>query len=147
MNTEFKVTERDMLTAIKDCMKTGECRYAPEDVIAFCDSRLALLDRRNEKAKERAKAKRAEGDALVEEIYGLLTDDAQTLKDIAAQLEETHPDITVSKIIPRISRLVEAGRAVKSEVAVVDPTTEKTTHVKGYALDAIPTDGVYNYVD
>lgn len=142
MTTE-KITERDMLTAIKDCMKTGECRYAPKDVIAFCDSRLALLDRRNEKAKERAKAKRAEGDALVEEIYGLLTDDAQTLKSIAAQLEKAHPDITVSKIIPRVSRLVEAGRAVKSEVAVIDPTTDKITHVKGYALaDAVPTNNV-----
>ena len=142
MTTE-KITERDMLTAIKDCMKTGECRYAPEDVIAFCDSRLALLDRRNEKAKERAKAKRAEGDALVEEIYGLLTDEAQTLKDIAAKLEATHADITVSKIIPRVSRLVEAGRAVKSEVAVIDPTTEKTTHVKGYALaDVVPTNSI-----
>ena len=51
MTTE-KITKRDMYEAIIGAMKTGEIKYAPDEVIAFCQNEIELLDKKAAKAAE-----------------------------------------------------------------------------------------------
>ena len=87
MTNEVKVSKRDYLTAIIGAMHTGEIKYDPNDVIAFCEHEIELLDKKTAKAKERAAAKRAEGDELTEQIYNVLYDDEfMTIPEIVKAL-------------------------------------------------------------
>ena len=87
MTNEVKVSKRDYLTAIIEAMKTGEIKYDPNDVIAFCEHEIELLDKKTAKAKERAAAKRAEGDELTEQIYDALSgDEFMTIPEIVKAL-------------------------------------------------------------
>ena len=56
MTSEIKVSKRDYLTAIIGAMHTGEIKYDPNDVIAFCEHEIELLDKKTAKAKEREAA-------------------------------------------------------------------------------------------
>ncbi|MEE1033755.1 MAG: hypothetical protein U0L06_04215, partial [Agathobacter sp.] len=72
-------------------------------------------------SKERLAAKKAEGDALTDLVYSVMTDEFQTGAEIAtavlAQLSED-TDVTASKITARITKLVNAEAVVKEQVSV-----------------------------
>ena len=128
-----KITKRAMFEAIAKAMETGECEFAPEVVIAFCEKEIAALDSKAAKAKERAAAKKAEADVLMEQVKNALTDEFQTIADIAAVVAETNPDATISKTTYRLTKLVETQVAEKAEVSV--PTADgKSRKVKAYRL-------------
>lgn len=116
MTTE-KISKRDYLNAIIDAMKTGEVAYPPEDVIAFCEHEIELLDKKTAKAKERAESKRAEGDELTEQIYDVLsTDEFMTIPEIVKALG--NEDVSAQKASYRLRGLVNENRAEKTEVSV-----------------------------
>jgi len=102
-----KMTKKDYFNMIADAMADNA------DVVAFCEKEIAALDAKALKAKERAAKKAAEGDALMEAIAGVLDETPKTLAEIAALVGE---DVTPNKVSPRAKKLVEAGRAVKTEV-------------------------------
>ncbi len=112
------MTEKDFYNTIKDAMADNA------DVVAFCDKKIAALDNKAAKAKERAAKKAAEGDAITEAIVAVLTAEAQTNADILDQIE-TDEDVTVAKIAYRTDKLAKAGRAVKTEVIVADDNGKK----------------------
>lgn len=117
MTNEIKVSKRDYLTAIIGAMHTGEIKYDPNDVIAFCEHEIELLDKKTAKAKERAAAKRAEGDELTEQIYNVLYDDEfMTIPEIVKALDDE--SVSAQRASYRLRSLVEANRAEKTEVSV-----------------------------
>lgn len=117
MTNEVKVSKRDYLTAIIGAMHTGEIKYDPNDVIAFCEHEIELLDKKTAKAKERAAAKRAEGDELTEQIYNVLYDDEfMTIPEIVKALDDE--SVSAQRASYRLRTLVSENRAEKTEVSV-----------------------------
>lgn len=117
MTNEIKVSKRDYLTAIIGAMHTGEIKYDPNDVITFCEHEIELLDKKTAKAKERAAAKRAEGDELTEQIYNVLYDDEfMTIPEIVKALGDE--SVSAQRASYRLRTLVAEKRAEKTEVSV-----------------------------
>lgn len=96
-----------------------------EDLRAFAENEIALLDKRAERTKAKAAEKKAEGDALRDTVEAVLTDDYQTIADVAEQVEGD--EVTVGKIRARLSDLVRQGLAEKATVEVRTEDGKKKT--------------------
>lgn len=127
-----KITKRDMFEAIKETFETGSCKYDAATVMAFCDKEIASLDAKAAKAKERAAAKKAEADVLMGQVEDALTGEFQTIADIAATVAGVNADATVSKVTYRLTKLVEAGVAEKTDVSVPGVDGGKARKVKAF---------------
>ena len=124
-----KVTKKDYYNAII-ALARGE--KIDVDVIPFCEKEIAALDQRNVKAKERAAKKRAEGDALQDAVYAVLTDEFATRTQVAEQIDPAL-EASVAKVGFRLNARVEAGKAVKESISVVGEDG-KNKKVMGYKL-------------
>ena len=127
-----KITKREMFEAIKETFETGSCKFDAATVMAFCDKEIASLDAKAAKAKERAAAKKAEADVLMDQVRDVLTGEFQTIADIAANVAEVNADATVSKVTYRLTKLVEAGEAEKTDVTVPGVDGGKARKVKAF---------------
>lgn len=132
-----KITKREMFEAIKETFATGECKFEADVVIAFCDKEIAALDTKAAKAKERAAAKKAEADVLMTQVEDALTDEFQTIADIAAAVAEVNTDATVSKVTYRLTKLVEANVAEKTDVTIPGVDGAKARKVKAFRAVAV----------
>ena len=105
------MTNKEMFEQIKG-------KLTDVEEIAFIETQIAALDRKAAKAKERAAAKKVAGDELRETIFSVLTDEFQTLDMILPAVKEITGDdtLTNSKIIPRLSALVDLEKVVKEKV-------------------------------
>lgn len=132
-----KVTKKNVLnvlyTLIEDNFEAqdGDVTVTAEDLRNYIDTTLDQLNAKNEKAKERAAKKRAEGDELLAVVEGLLTDEYQTGDEIAAQI--TDADVTRPKVTARLTKLIKAGKAHKAEAK-----TEGGKKVMVYAAGPAP---------
>lgn len=128
-----KVTKRERYESIKAlCDVAGDVGDIDvAGIIAFCDKEIETLDARAEKAKERAATKRAEGDELTEVVYNVLTDEPAPIDEIVARIGSE--DVTKGKVTYRLTSLVKAGRAVKTE-ASVPGADGKARKVSVYAI-------------
>lgn len=97
------MTKRDYFNMIKDAMSDNA------DVVAFCDHEIELLSKKAAKAKTAPK----KVDTLVDDVFGVLTSEPQTIDAIAAAL-----GISNAKATPRLNKLVADGKAVKGTVKV-----------------------------
>ena len=129
-----KITKREMFEAIKETFETGSCKFDAATVMAFCDKEIASLDAKAAKAKERAAAKKAEADVLMDQVRDALTGEFQTIADIAATVAEVNVDATVSKVTYRLTKLVEAGDAEKTDVTVPGVDGAKARKVKAFRI-------------
>lgn len=129
-----KITKREMFEAIKETFETGSCKFDAATVMAFCDKEIASLDAKAAKAKERAAAKKAEADVLMGQVEDVLTGEFQTIADIAAAVAEVNADATVSKVTYRLTKLVEAGVAEKTDVSVPGVDGGKARKVKAFRV-------------
>lgn len=100
-----KMTKREMFEYIKEAMASDP------NVVAFCDNELVALDKKNAQAKKAAAKKREESDALTDAIKAVLTVDPMTLDEILAAV--AREDVTRNKLAPRLTKLVNAGAAIK----------------------------------
>ena len=123
MTTE-KITKREMFEAIKGLAESGALHMVDfnenitdEAVAEFCANEIDLLDKKAAKAKERAAAKKAEGDELTEQIYDVLSsDEFMTIPEIVKALG--NEDVSAQKASYRLRTLVAENRAEKTEVSV-----------------------------
>ena len=129
-----KITKREMFEAIKETFETGICKFDAATVMAFCDKEIASLDAKAAKAKERAAAKKAEADVLMDQVKAVLTGEFQTIADIATAVAEVNADATVSKITYRLTKLVESEIAEKTQVTVPATETSKARKVQAYRI-------------
>ena len=129
-----KITKREMFEAIKETFETGACKFDAATVMAFCDKEIASLDAKAAKAKERSAAKKAEADALMGQVEDALTGEFQTIADIAAAVSAVNADATVSRVTYRLTKLVEAGIAEKTDVSVPGVDGGKARKVKAFRI-------------
>ena len=134
--TEKKITKKEFYAGIIEAMQPGNSPIAPDEVIAFCENEIALLDKKAEKAKARAAAKKAEGDELTEIIKEALTDEFQVTADIAKAVVEAtgNEDYTIHKIQYRLGQLVKNGEAESTDVKIPGGEGVKARTIKGYKL-------------
>ena len=131
---EKMITKREMFEAIKETFETGSCKFDAATVMAFCDKEIASLDAKAAKAKERAAVKKAEADALMGQVEDALTGEFQTIADIAAAVSAVNADATVSRVTYRLTKLVEAGIAEKTDVSVPGVDGGKARKVKAFRI-------------
>lgn len=129
-----KITKREMFEAIKETFETGKCKFDAATVTAFCDKEIASLDSKAAKAKERAAAKKAEADVLMGQVEDALTDEFQTIADVAAAVATVNEDATTSKVQYRLGKLVESGVAIKEQITIPATETTKARKVMAYKL-------------
>lgn len=106
-----KITKRDILNGLLTLATTGECDLTNEDIQLYAEKEIAAMDKRAAADKKRREAKAAESDEMTEAVYAILTDEPMSAEEI---LEKSGLDITKSKLIPKLTKLVKFERAVKS---------------------------------
>lgn len=107
-----KMTKKEMYSLIAElCADNAE-------VVAFCESEIAKLDAKAEKAKVRAAEKRAAGDELYASVVATLTSTPATADAIYADNFADVEDLSVAKIRARLSQAVKNGVAVKETVKI-----------------------------
>ena len=109
---EKTTTKRDILNGLITLAETGACDLTEDDIKTFAEKELASMDKRAEADKKRRAAKAAESDEMTEAVYAVLTDDPMSAEDI---LEKSGLDITISKLRPKLTKLVKDERAVRSK--------------------------------
>ena len=119
-----KITEREMYTMISELLEGND------DVVAFCEKKIATLDKKAENAKVKAAEKKAAGDELRTRVEEVLTDEWQTIAEVGAALDDE--EVTASKVTYRLNALVDLGVAVKDETKI--PSDGKTRAVKVFKL-------------
>ena len=110
-----KVTNKEMFTKVKDALMASNVE-GKEDLIAFIDGRIALIDKKAAKAAETAAEKKNELDELCEVVKSILGTEPQTADDVFAQV--SGEDVTIAKVRARLTKLAKAGIAVKTDVKV-----------------------------
>ena len=111
-NTEKKITKRDNFVSILNALKDANLL----DLAEVMQHEIDLLDSKSAKAKEAAAKKKATIDELGNAVAAVLTDEFQTIADIAAKVD--FADATIAKITNRLSKLVADGSAEKTQVTV-----------------------------
>jgi len=123
---EKKLTKKDMFLMIKDILVEEDVENK-EELITFVDNQIASLDKKAEKAREKAAEKRAAGDELKGLVKSLLTNEYQTLNDLLAQINDE--EVTRAKVQARATALVKDGYAEKADLKTEDGKT-----IKGYRI-------------
>lgn len=135
-----KITKRQMYTAMINFANEGSFSFdagdgeimvvAPDEIVAFAENEIALLDKKAAKAKETAAKKKTEADALTDVIAQALGEDFEPIADIAARIEGD--DVTVAKCTYRLNKLVENGIAEKQAIKVLGSDGKKNRTIQGY---------------
>ena len=131
---EKKLTKKEVLVAIVNGMQDGNYgEVTLEDIVAYCENEIALLEKKAEKAKERAAAKKAESDELTDAVKAALTNEFETRDVIAARVAETYgEDASIAKVGYRITQLVKNGEAEANDIKIAATENSKTRTVKAY---------------
>lgn len=108
---DTKMTKVEILGMIKEACEDNEV------IVGFCEKEIAALGVKAEKAKARAAAKKAEGDELRATVASVLTNEPMIAEDVLAAITDVE-DLTKAKVQARLTQLVKAGEAVKTEVTV-----------------------------
>ena len=133
------MTKKNVYEALINFVETGDMSYevlngdvlekvnvSPDALKAFAENEIEQLNKKALKAKERATAKRAEADELTDKVKAVLTEEYKTIAEIVIELDDE--EITAGKVTSRLTKLVNAGEAEKTDVKV-----DKRT-IKGYRL-------------
>lgn len=135
-----RINDKTMFQEIINVFTTGESSMDPQQMIEFAERKIASIDRKAERARERAAEKKAAGDALRDEVIGVLTDEFAFTAEITARINEklgddpsTSKPYTVQKIGCRCRSLVEAGLAEEADLVATNADGKKSTK-KGYKL-------------
>lgn len=122
-----RITKKDRFIAIKEVLAGAG---ASEDLTAFCDAEIALLDKKAAAAKA-AKAKRQEAaDELTNAVAEALTDEFTSIAGVTARI--SGDDVTTSKVQYRLNKLVEANVAERGEVLVPGVDGGKARKLVGF---------------
>lgn len=125
-----KKTKKEMWTSLLEIEDVAK----DENLVAFIKKEIESIDKKAEKAKERAAKKAEESDSLKEEIYAVLEAseaDFTPIVDIVAAIGKE--DVTPAKVTARLTKLVEAGRVIKQEISIEKDGGAKR-RVQGYKV-------------
>lgn len=113
-----KITKKSMFEGMIAYFEGAETELTEAQFVEFCKGQIADLDKKAAKAKERAAAKRAEGDELTDLVQSALTDEFQTIADIITVVAEADPEVTGAKVTARLTKLVNANVVEKEQITV-----------------------------
>ena len=114
---EKKLTKRDKFEMLKVIVRGDasiEMTTEQAELIDFLDAQITAIDTKAEKAKARSAEKKANGDELREVVQSVLTEEYQTIDNIVSQIKGE--EVTKAKITARLTSLVKAGLATKSDI-------------------------------
>ena len=126
-----KTTKREYFTMLREIVagmvenETVPAVENPTELIEFIDKSILELDKKTEKAKERAEKKK-ETDELLLKVEGALTDTFRSAEQIMEDLEDVE-GLTKQKVVARLTKLVNAERAQKKTIK------EDKRKIMGYA--------------
>lgn len=104
---------------------TFELQPTNDEICQFCAERIALLDKVNEKAKEK-RVEAAESDEMLNAVYeAVKTDDYRCIDDIVSDVCIAHPDASAAKVISRLSKLIISGKVEKMNGFIADSEGKK----------------------
>jgi hypothetical protein len=119
---EKKITKKEYFEMLKEIVNESNSENKGE-LIYFIESQIASIETKAAKAKERAAAKKAEGDALREAVKSVLTNEFQDAETITALVDEE--DVTKNKVIARLTQLVNLGEVEKTDIKNESGKTRK----------------------
>ena len=120
MATE-KMTKVEMFENIRGYLNGNEMTCSIDEVVEFIDKQIEQLETKAAKAKYRAAAKRADGDALRETVFQCVDAKPKTIDEITADvinIAEDASDITKAKVTARLTQLVKNGSVVKEQTKI-----------------------------
>jgi hypothetical protein len=129
-----KFTKRQKFEALIATMRGEATEIDRATLVEFCEGEIGALDARSAKAKAKAAEKKAEADAIMEATQTALTGEAQTIADITKVVVETVEDATFHKVSSRLTKLVDAGVAVREEIKIPGGEGVKARTVKAFKL-------------
>lgn len=119
---EKKITKKEYFEMLKEIVNESNSENKGE-LIYFIESQIASIETKAAKAKERAAAKKAEGDALRETVKSVLTNEFQDVETITASVDGE--DVTKNKVIARLTQLVNLGEVEKTDIKNESGKTRK----------------------
>ena len=120
MATE-KMTKVEMFENIRGYLNGNEMSCSVDEAVEFIDKQIEQLEAKAAKAKYRAAAKRADGDALREMVFQCVDAKPKTIDEITADvidIAEDTSDITKAKVTARLTQLVKNGSVVKEQTKI-----------------------------
>ena len=120
MATE-KMTKVEMFENIRGYLNGNEMTCSIDEAVEFIDKQIEQLEAKAAKAKYRAAAKRADGDALRETVFQCVDAKPKTIDEITADvinIAEDASDITKAKVTARLTQLVKNGSVVKEQTKI-----------------------------
>ena len=126
---EIKTTKKDILTVVKAMAEAqvpdinlGEdlvdAEVTAADIVAYCDTTIAQLEAKKEKAAETRAKKAAQADALKDQVLALITSEPKTRDDIFVELGSEDLELSIAKVGARLTKLVAEGVIVKEPIKV-----------------------------
>ena len=103
-------------------------------LIEFVQKEQAALARKATKAKEKAAEKKTEIDELGNAVLSVLNGEPKTRDEVFALVE--FEDATLAKVGARLTKLVDAGLVIKSEVKATTASGKKTTRM-AYSVETL----------
>ena len=130
-----KITKKQMFEGMIAYFKGEDTAISEVQFAEFCEKQIVDLDKKAAKSKERAAAKKAEGDVLTQVVLDCLTDEVEAIAVITERVaaQEGCEDVTVGKVQYRLGALAREGKAVKGEVVIPATETSKKRTVSGYS--------------
>ena len=142
MNETVKKTSKtDKLFALKALTQAAEnagMSLVFEDITydtlyEFIDHEIELLENKAAAAQKRAANRKAEGDALREQVYNVLSDtDFMTTDEIVKALGDE--DVTAQMVTSRLTQLVspDVARAEKTQITVAGKDGGRSRKLSAY---------------
>ena len=126
-----KMTKAQKYELIEKILETVENDNV-EMLIEFCVAERNALAKKSAKAKEKAAEKKGELDELALAVLDVVTAEPQVRETITDAVV-FDGDVTIAKVGARLTKLIEQGYVVRSEISVTSASNKKTTR-KAYAL-------------
>lgn len=130
---ENKMTKMEKFQAIEDILNTVDGDNI-DMLIEFVQAEQVALANKAAKAKAKAAEKKTEIDDLGNAVLGVLNGTPKTRDEVFALVEDFSNDVSVAKVGARLTKLVDAGLIVKSEVKAVTASGKKTARM-AYSVD------------
>lgn len=113
------MTKREMYDVIESVFSTVAAdKEGAEDILAMVAKERAALDRKNEKAKERAAEKRAAGDELRERVYAVIEEAGEPITVNGILEAMCDSSLTPARIVARTRQLVASNVIEKTSVKI-----------------------------
>lgn len=128
-----KITKAQKYAMIEDTLNTVDGENV-DMLIEFVQAEQAALANKAAKAKAKAAEKKTEIDDLGNAVLGVLNGTPKTRDEVFALVEDFSNDVSIAKVGARLTKLVDAGLIVKSEVKAVTASGKKTTRM-AYSVD------------